>query len=210
MPRYLTRFTLLILFIVLPACAPSNIDSTSNTDAASEVETDEPALGKGAERAVPAAEEAGQADPESTPEGVERLEPEPDAATTASDAVLQTQPGPRGVEVDLRRAEVTGDILTVEVVYRNPTDRYRSAVYKPDKVSIIDDATSKRYDVLQDDTERYMASPLSPTDSISLNPAPKGGSAIGWFKFPAPPPSSQTISVNIPDVGAFTGVPVQR
>ncbi len=145
-------------------------------------------------------------------EGVERIEP--DAGTeeptaTLSGDVLQTQLGPDGSEVDLRRAVVTGDILTVEIVYRNPTDGIVTQIYSAEQVSIIDDATSERYDVLQDESGRYMASPMY--SDTQLNPsAGSHESAVAWFKFPAPPPSSQTISVNIPEVGAFTGVPVQR
>ncbi|PZD70738.1 hypothetical protein C1752_09730 [Acaryochloris thomasi RCC1774] len=201
MQRYL-KFSLLTLFIALSACTNGNLTENSSIETAAEPENIDSAFTQGAE----------PEDVEPTVEGVGRIESEsePTPVAAAPSEVLQTQPGPRGMEVDLRRAVVTGDILTVEITYRNPTDRVQSTVYKPDKVSIIDDATSKRYDVLQDDTERYMASPLAATDSISLTAASKGGAATGWFKFPAPPPSSETISVNIPEVGAFLGVPVQR
>lgn len=123
---------------------------------------------------------------------------------------IRTAAGPEGTTVELTRMQVTGNIMTVELRYSPPAGATGSQwVYFPlNEVSLIDDATSQRYGVLQDEQKHWMASPLS-GGRIALAMR-DGNSALVWFKFPAPPASSPTVSVNIPSVSPFDGVPVTR
>ena len=129
----------------------------------------------------------------------------PSPAPPPEPIAIQTQPGPDGTQVDLRRAFITGDILTVEASYRGDASHYISL----GSVSVIDEATAQRYDVLQDDQDRYMVSSETFQGRVLVSPDPDEP-AIVWFKFPAPPPTSETISVNLPEVGAFAGIPITR
>lgn len=147
------------------------------------------------------------------PQGsVNRAEPAPVVPPApAPAAAIQTQAGPGGTQVALVRAQVTGDVLTVQLSYQPADDSYDSHDVPLDQVSVIDDATAQRYGVLRDAEKRWQASPLASNDErvarLILNDARP---SVAWFKFPAPPATSKTVSINIPDVGPFDGVVVQR
>lgn len=131
------------------------------------------------------------------------------AAPPAIQAIA-TGAGPDGTQVSLVRARVTGNVLTVELSYRPSDTDYNNIYFDVDEVSVIDDATSQRYGVLKDNANAWMASPIS-TDGkqIRVN-IDKGQPSVVWFKFPAPPATSPTVSINIPEVSPFDGVAVQR
>jgi hypothetical protein len=134
------------------------------------------------------------------------------AAPAPATPALDTQPGPRDTQVALTKALVRGDILTVEVQYRmNPGVDNTPIIYeKIEQINYIDDATSKKYGVLKDQDGIYMASPLR-SDSKELRVATsKNSPAVATFRFAAPPASSQTISLTIPEVGSFNGIALQR
>ena len=134
------------------------------------------------------------------------------AASTPATAALDTQPGPKGTQVALIKALVRGDILTVELHYTIGANADSSPIIyeKMDQINYIDDATSKKYGVLKDQEGTYMASPLRSDNKELRISTSKAGPAIVTIKFPAPPPTSQTISLTIPEVGSFDGVAVQR
>jgi hypothetical protein len=150
--------------------------------------------------------------------------PKPPAATPSPDrfTVIATRPGSGGLEVDLTDVAVSGDVVTVALRYRNITDLYSGSVnlidvdFPVERVSITDDATSRRYGVLKDQSGQYMASPLSDDNdrTIKFRVKPEktypGSYEVAWFKFPAPPPEAQTISINIPKVAPFDKIRIQR
>ena len=120
--------------------------------------------------------------------------------------MIQTQPGPSGSVVTLNKVKVTGDVLTVQLTF---TGKGAVPVLKLDEISLIDDKTSQRIGMLKDNAGKYMASPLSSNGEnlqVNLYESP----AVVWFKFPAPPATSTTVSLNIPEVAPFDGVPVSR
>lgn len=120
---------------------------------------------------------------------------------------IQTQPGPKGNTVALNKVAVTGNILTVSMTYSGGSD---CCVHIPiDDVSIIDDATSQRISVLKDGTGKYMAAPLE-SGGRNVGPDSHRSASVVWFKFPAPPATSKTVSIAIPDVAPFDAVPVTR
>jgi hypothetical protein len=148
-----------------------------------------------------------------TPQSTATTTPSPDRFT-----VIATRPGSGGLEVDLTSVAVSGDIVTVTLLYRNLTDSYVNHIdvnFPIEKVNITDDATSRRYGVLKDQAGQYMASPLSDDDkSIHFRVKPQkeypGSYEVAWFKFPAPPPEAQTISINVPKVGPFENISIKR
>jgi hypothetical protein len=136
----------------------------------------------------------------------------PSQATQGDTRVIATRQGPDGLEVDLARVGVTGDLMTIELRYRNSTvDAIWLNTFSLNQVSFIDDATSRRYSVVKDQSGQYMASPLSGGGGfIEAHYVKEKGYSIVWFKFPAPPPTTQTISINIPKVSPFDGIRIQR
>lgn len=138
--------------------------------------------------------------------GVERVTAPAPAPVASVPPVIQTQPGPSGSVVALNKVKVTGDVLTVQLTF---TGKGAVPMLKLDEISLIDDKTSQRIGMLKDDTGKYMASPLSSAPAylqVNLYNSP----AVVWMKFPAPPAASPTVSLNIPEVAPFDGVPVER
>src|SRR5262245_58609825 len=89
-------------------------------------------------------------------EGAVRKTPPPQSPETTSTpnryTVIATRPGSGGLEVDLTSVAVTGDILTVSLRFRpNSNQDFSMNLNIPiEQVSITDDATSRRYGVLKD------------------------------------------------------------
>ena len=126
--------------------------------------------------------------------------------------VIQSQPGPDGSQVDLLSVKVTGDILTVTLRCSSP-ERYNRETIRVAQVSVIDDATSQRIGVLKDNEGNALVSNLSRSgspdnDNMMVDCTAKPG--VMWAKFPAPPATSPTVSINLPGVAPFDGIAVQR
>lgn len=132
---------------------------------------------------------------------------DPPAFQPVAAAVIQSQPGPSGARVDLTRTAVTGDVLTVQVSVSHPDGQ--TIAMDLDEVNVVDDATAQRYGVLRDGGGKWMAAPLGGADRVS-DYVSAGAPEVYWFKFPAPPPTSPTVSINLPGIGPFDGVPVTR
>lgn len=113
------------------------------------------------------------------------------------------------VVANITKVRVTGDILTVEMIVEN-IGKERISYYLPLKeISYIDDATSKKYSLLQDDEGKYMADPINSTSRDIAFYGEQREHLIS-MKFPAPPAESKTISLNIPKFGSFDVLPVSR
>lgn len=128
------------------------------------------------------------------------------APVPVAPAAIQTQPGPKGSQVALNKVAVTGDVMTVQLSYVGGSG-YTSP--ELDQISVIDDATAQRISILKDNGGKWMAAPLNSSAKelwIGMGRDP----VIVWMKFPAPPATSKTVSINIPEVAPFDGVPVTR
>lgn len=147
--------------------------------------------------------------------GVVRSEtptPEAPVQSMPTQAVIQSQPGPDGSQVDLLKVAVTGDILTVTL--RCSGDReYNTESFRIGNISVVEDATSQRLSVLRDNAGVAMVSDYHKAgtpeaDTTQTNCGKRPG--VIWAKFPAPAASSPTVSINFPGVGPFDGIPVAR
>ena len=142
-----------------------------------------------------------------------KVEPETSPVTPMPAAtVIQSQPGPDGSQVDLLSVKVTGDILTVTLRCSSP-ERYNRESIRVAQVSVIDDATSQRIGVLKDNEGNAMVSNLNRSsspenDNMMVDCTSKPG--VMWAKFSAPPATSPTVSISLPGVAPFDGIPVQR
>lgn len=127
-------------------------------------------------------------------------------ARMAPAQVIQSQPGSNGAQFDLIKVAVTGDILTVTLQCTTEGST-RSQAIDLRKVSVIDDATSQRIGVLKDNADNWLA---SDANGDFMRATCRKAPGILWAKFPAPPATSQTVSINLPNVAPFDGVPVTR
>jgi len=139
------------------------------------------------------------------------------SARPAASAV-QTQPAMSGdMEVDVLKADVKDDILTVALAYRNTGAQAATVGYRLDDVYFVDPSEKKKYQVLKDSKGEWLGAPVARgaigTDTGSqANPlsVPAKGKAAVWFKFPAPPESTTKINLVIPDVLPFEDLPITR
>lgn len=121
---------------------------------------------------------------------------------------IDSQPGPDGSTWDLTKAKVTGNLLTVQFTVRPKLNDDISYYGEVADISVVDDATSQRYGIVKDEAGQPLVSDRS-GDRLHLDTG-RDETGIVWAKFPAPPPTSNTISINFPEVGTFDGVPVTR
>ena len=106
---------------------------------------------------------------------------------------------------------MTGSVLTVQFNVRTGDENLWDPSFPLSDVSVVDDATAQRYSPLQDESGKPMAAPLNSVNNKMLKlDIKKNSSGVIWVKFPAPPATSQTVSINIPEVAPFDGVAIQR
>lgn len=126
---------------------------------------------------------------------------------------IQSKPFGQGT-LALTKAKVVGQILNVEFMYippKNERGYYKFTNEHSGKITdfaYVDEATSKRISLLQDESGKYMTDPaagVSNTIGLTGN-SPK----IIALKFPAPPETSPTITIDFPGAGSFDSVPVSR
>ena len=135
---------------------------------------------------------------------------QPDPAAQA----IQSKPFGDGGTLALTKVKVVGQILNVEFMFipaKNENGGYRYTSARTGKVAdfaYIDESTSKRISLLQDESGKYMTDPAADvSNTISLaGSAPK----VIALKFPAPPETSPTITIDFPGAGSFDSVPVSR
>lgn len=134
---------------------------------------------------------------------------QPDPAAQA----IQSKPFGQGT-LALTKVKVVGQILNVEFMYippKNENGSYKFTNEHSGKITdfaYVDEATSKRISLLQDESGKYMTDPaagVSNTIGLTGN-SPK----IIALKFPAPPETSPTITIDFPGAGSFDSVPVGR
>lgn len=119
-----------------------------------------------------------------------------------------------GGTLALTKVKVVGQILNVEFMFipaKNENGGYKYTSARTGKVAdfaYIDESTSKRISLLQDESGKYMTDPAADvSNTISLaGSAPK----VIALKFPAPPETSPTITIDFPGAGSFDSVPVGR
>jgi hypothetical protein len=169
--------------------------------------------------------------PNSPPEGADPARPAADApaasatdlpvasspaierpeAVAPAESAIATQPGMKDSQWSLTKAKVTGNLLTVQFTVRASQEGGLSEDLPLDQISVIDDATSQRYSVVKDQSGQPMVSRANTVNNKLLRvEVSSKGTGIVWLKFPAPPATSSTLSISIPQVGAFDGVAIQR
>lgn len=152
---------------------------------------------------------------------------EPTPATTGNDLIRQ-EPAPtapaiqamqskpyNNTTVHLTKARVASPILTVEFVFKPPrkpdgkydyVDRYESAF---DDLAYIDEASAQKVSLLQDENGKFSATPTS-SNGKTLHISGSNKMTTVTLKYPAPPAETQTISINLPQIGSFDGIVISR
>lgn len=173
-------------------------------------------LGSGEKTAgttAPAQQE--QPAPPQSGEALVRQNNETAPAQAAAITSIQSKPYADGQTVHLSKARVVGQILTIEFTFepkRKPSGDYeysRSYETPAANLAYIDDASAQKVGVLQDEAGKYMLSPQN-SSGDKLYIQGRNFPETATLKFPAPPAATQSISIDLPGIGSFDGVPVTR
>jgi hypothetical protein len=140
------------------------------------------------------------------------------ACTAAYGEPLQTQMAMTGdVEVDVVKAKVQDGILTLVLAYRNNGTEAAKIQYLLEEVYYIDETEKKKYQVLRDSKDQWIAAPVA-RGKIGFEAGwgaqplevPPGGKKLVWFKFPAPAEGVSKINLVVPDVLPFENLAISR
>ena len=142
----------------------------------------------------------------------EQAAPAPQQQDSAAQAI-QSKPFGDGGTLALTKVKVVGQILNVEFMFipaKKENGGYKYTTARTGKVAdfaYIDESTSKRISLLQDENGKYMVDPSPQGKDISVS----GSSPrIVALKFPAPAATTPTITIDFPGAGSFDSVPVSR
>lgn len=125
-------------------------------------------------------------------------------ASFAEQPVIQTQMSAKGYEVDLLRAKVSGNYLSVIFMARYAGDGEKVYVAEPaHDVYFIDDAEGKKYLVLKDKKGAWL-------EDGTNGYLDQGEKLLMQYKFPIPPENVKKINITLPDVMPFDDVEITR
>ncbi len=122
---------------------------------------------------------------------------------------IQTQMAMAGdVEVDVVKAAVQEGILTVVLSYRNTGKANAAIRARLEDTYYIDDTDKKKYQVLRDSKNDWIAAPLY-ANSLNFDVGP-GEKKAAWFKFPAPAEKVKAVNLVVPGILPFEKLPIAR
>ena len=136
--------------------------------------------------------------------------PAPGQPASAGTEVLPTPAGSHntnwpGIVADVSEFRRRGQVLTAVVRLRNQSTAVAVMELSFDQVYVIDEATGKKYEVLKDEKDAYIASaPRFITQGLLRNQE-----MLVWMKFPALPPETHTATLVVPQMAPFEDLPIQ-
>lgn len=134
--------------------------------------------------------------------------PQQDPAAQA----IESKPFGEGT-LALTKAKVVGQILNVEFILTPPKKadgsyKAQSEYIKVKDFAYIDESTTKRISLLKDESGKYMIDPAADANDMTMISA-RSPKTIA-IKFPAPPETTPTITIDFPGAGSFDSVQVSR
>jgi hypothetical protein len=128
--------------------------------------------------------------------------------------VIQTQEADQwdDIEVDLNKITVKNNVVTVKFKFRNTGTEKQEITIRYKNCYIMDEANQKKYFVLKDSDEIYIAGPQYSQQYGGLfwfTIQPKKSKNM-WLKFPEPTVIPKTIIISIPGIGLFEDVEIKK
>ena len=135
--------------------------------------------------------------------------PAPTPAPPAGSAIVSQETNWKGIIADITEFRRKGNTLTAKVRLTNRGSENSSAAVKYGEVYLMDTGAGKKYEVLKDEKDNYIAyltsgwsyqwyDTMNPNETITL-----------WMKFPAPPVEVKAITLQLPGMAPFEDVPIQ-
>ena len=132
---------------------------------------------------------------------------------SANAASIQTQMDVNAnAEVDVVKAQISGDIMTIILMFRNTAGKEIQYKLNSPEIFYIDKAANKKFFMLKDTEKKWVASNVYYHSSGSyLNfKIKKDEKKLIWMKFPSPAAGVETIDFSMPSVLPFDGLKVSR
>ena len=135
------------------------------------------------------------------------------AASAWTMNVIQSQLSTDGnFELSVIRAKVKGEVLTLQVAFKNTSSKKRQYAFYFKDVYYTDSKTKKKYYALKDTRGLYIAGPAYDHNgggsfNVWIEPNAK---AIFWIKFPAPGNDTKSIDLYIPWALPIEDVKLER
>lgn len=135
--------------------------------------------------------------------------PAPTPAPPAGSAIVSQETNWKGITADVTEFRRKGNTLTAKVRLTNHGSENSNAAVKYGEVYLMDTGAGKKYEVLKDEKDNYIAyltsgwsyqwyDSMKPNETITL-----------WMKFPAPPAEVKAITLQLPGMAPFEDVPIQ-
>ncbi|MGH1540404.1 MAG: hypothetical protein ACRBHB_08270 [Arenicella sp.] len=138
------------------------------------------------------------------------------SANAYSANYIDTQYGENGMEVHIMKVSFNKNIMTVVFAVENTSDE--DAVYSAFPIQqVYFNTGNKKYPVIKDAEDRWLASTIAYTNSKTDIFADKlnsnkyytftvkaGGKKVGWMKYEAPQDSDWPLDLSFPGVTPFT------
>jgi hypothetical protein len=151
--------------------------------------------------AAPAARQTGDSTAQSAPQG--------GAAAGSTAAIASQETNWPGVTADVTEFRRKGNTLTAKVRLRNQGSKEVEPQIHFNETYVMDAAAGKKYEVLKDEKDAYIASLRSGwKDQWSQRIAPGESQSI-WMKFPAPPPDVKSVTLQVPGMAPFEDLSIQ-
>ena len=113
-----------------------------------------------------------------------------------------------GVTAELTEFKRKGNTLTAKLRLRNAG----AAKVRPSvdlrKCYVLDANAGKKYEVLKDDQGAYIAALTGSSPDNYSDEIPPAQQKIFWMKFPAPPATTRTVTLNVDGVPPFEDAPI--
>lgn len=133
--------------------------------------------------------------------------------SSANAASIQTQMDVNAnADVDVVKAHVSGDIMTIILMFRNTSGKRIEYDLNAAETYYIDKAANKKFFMLKDTEKKWVASDVRyySSNSVFKFTVDKDGKKLVWMKFPSPEAGIATIDFSIPGVLPFDGLKVSR
>ena len=137
--------------------------------------------------------------------------PPPAQAAGVPSAVLASQETNwPGVTADVTEFRRKGNTLTAKIRLSNRGSAKARAEIRFSEAYLIDTGAGKKYQVLKDEQNSYIASLRSGYSDFWYDEMAPSASQTIWMKFPAPPPDVKSITLQMPGAPPFDDLQIQE
>lgn len=114
-----------------------------------------------------------------------------------------------GVIAEVTEFRRKGNTVTAKVRFRNQGSESAEPALYYTETYVIDAAAGKKYEVLKDEANHYIAALRSGYANYWKAELKPGESQTIWMKFPAPPLEVKAVTLQVPGVPPFEDVAIQ-